>query len=418
MNRVDIRAAKSTLTLCALAAFLLTLWRFGANQCLALVAVIVIFYRPWREQLLQKEYYRQPVIWLMLLFLGWAVLSLSYAQTPSLLKAAQGLTIYSKLLFLIVLPLAMCHAQCRYWVEQGLIYGVFVNACLSTLYYFQINFTVHALGAYFPTGTFAVNALQMVYVAVLACWILSKRILNHRGHWIDGGIFIFLSIYIWFVNIERSGYLLYLALLLLSLYQTMHKKGLVIGIMIIPILLIGLYEFSPNVKTRVALGVDNLIAFHQAQDIHQVANTNSLGLRLAFAKETWIIAQDHLLLGTGIGSFRYVNQQKEGLKVDNLYPNDPHNAYSYVLFELGLVGLFIYLAWLGALSKSISRLPLETRDLMRGIWWAFVIMGFTDSGFALNAIGLSFILCISAYLLCESSTQDTLGWRIKRINNL
>ena len=63
-----------------------------------------------------------------------------------------------------------------------------------------------------------------------------------------------------------------------------------------------------------------------------------------------------------------------------------------------MVGLAIYIAWLVSIFRWISRLPQKERYLLRGIWLIFVVMGFTDSGLPLNAIGLSFVLWLSLYL--------------------
>lgn len=378
--------------------FFLSLWRFGANQCLALVVLLVLFFRPWRQQLFRSQHFKSPIIVCALLFFAWTIISLSYSATPSFSKAAQGLTMYSKLLFLLVLPLALHGLKYRRWLEQGLIWGILINAILSTLYYFKVNFIVEHLGRYFSINqTFSINPLQMIFIVVLACWILLQRILNREAHLPDMIIFIFLTIYLWFINIERSGYLLYLVLIFVALYQVMHKKGFFLGLILVPILILGLYEFSPNVKTRVDVGIINLQTVAPIQNFKEVSNDNSLGLRLAFVTETVVILKQHPLLGTGIGSFKYVNANMHGPMVNGSYPNDTHNAYTMVAFELGLIGLILYLAWLASIFHIIKKLPKVAGNLLRGVWWAFVVMGFTDSGLILNAVGLSFIIFVSLY---------------------
>lgn len=376
--------------------FFLTLWRFGTNQCLALAALVILVNRPWRLRLFSMEHFKRPLIIATCLFLIWATLSWTYTQAPCMSSAAHGLALYTKLLFLLILPLAMGLKSSRTWIEQGIIFGILVNVILTMLYYFHVNFVVVSIGRFYSVnGVFGINPLQMIFVVVFACWILMQRMIERKASFIDIGIFVLLSIYLWFINIERSGYLLYLVLILVALYQILNKKGIVIGFLCIPILLVGLYEFSPNVQARIKEGINNIYAYQQTEQVKNVAIDNSLGLRVAFFAESLKVIKAHPLLGTGIGSFKSVYQNMGGPSSAGI--NDPHNAYTLVTFELGLIGLALYLGWLAVIFHNIKLLTPKNAHRLRGLWWIFVIMGFTDSGLILNAVGLSFIIGVSLY---------------------
>lgn len=384
-----------------LSVFLLTLWRFGANQCVALVAVMVIVYRPWRRKAFSWQWIKIPVVSVGVLLTLWAVISISYSETPDLLQAIEGLHIYTKLLFLLVLPIAMQSIpQYRKWIENGLIYGVLINVIISSLYYYHIPFAVSYFGPYMSMGaTFNINPLQLIYMVVMVIWVLTMRLTYQEGSKIDLCVFILLTVYLWFINIERSGYLLFLVLLLLFLVQQYGKKAILLGCIIIPILLLIFYEVSPNVKARVNLGVHNVIAYQKAENPGSIDSDNSLGLRLAFISETAGLIKQHLMLGTGIGSFKYVHAVLYPEQQKNFPANDPHNAYIYVLFELGLIGLILYLSWLYYIFRFTRSLAVpKDKKLLRGVWLMFVVMGLTDSGLALNAIAISFIMWLSIYL--------------------
>lgn len=384
--------------LLSLALFLLTLWRFGANQCFALVAIMVVFYRPWRQNLLSWNWIKTPVIFWALVLIIWALMTLSYTETPSLVKGVQGIGTYSKLLYLLIFPIALQFINYRKWLENGLIYGVLINVMISTLYYFHVP----GISPYFAPHmsmdiTFTVNPLQVIYIVVMAMWLLTMRFVRRNYHWHDVMAFILLLLYLWVINMERSGYLIFLALVLFLLWQRFGKKAFISGCIALPIVLIGLYFVLPNVKARVNLGVENVIAFQQAESSQQMGINNSLGVRLSFIVETLQVMRDHPILGTGIGSFKYVHQERFAEQEKTVQINDPHNAYAYVGFELGLIGLLIYLAWLYAVFKLTRTLPVFDAMLLRGVWLIFIVMGFTDSGLALNAIGMSFIAWISLY---------------------
>lgn len=395
---------KAAATLLTVAVFLMTLWRFGANQCFALVAIMVVLYRPWRQELFSWKWIKTPVISVGLVLLVWAVISVSYSETPTIMNALEGLRIYSKILFLLVLPIALRASKYRKWIENGLIYGVLINVIISTLYYYHLPFMIHYFASYMSMDiTFTVNPLQVIFVVVLAIWFLALRLMNREGGKIDVLVLILLMGYLWFINMERSGYLIFIALLILFLAQYFGKKAVLAGCIAIPLALFLLYEASPNIKGRVDLGIHNVVAYQQAQSAADIGPDNSLGLRLAFISESQEIIQHHLFLGTGIGSFKYVHAAMYPQQAKVFPANDPHNAYIYAIFELGLIGILIYIAWLYAVFRFTETLPKQEKILLQGVWLVFVVMGFTDSGLALNAVGLSFVLWISLYLRRDRS---------------
>ncbi len=385
------------------AVFTLTLWRFGTNQCLALLVLMVLFYRPWRQELFSWSWLKNPVILLALFFVGFCLLSVSYSETPRFADALKGVSAYSKLLFLGVIPIAFREARYRKWLENGLIYGVFVNVIISTLYYYQLPIIVHYFGAYMDHQiSFTVNPIQMIYVAVMAIWLLAMRLLRREFHYGDVIVFAALLAYLWLINMERSGYVLFLALILLLLGQKFGKKAVFVGGLIIPLVLVGLYFAVPNIKFRLNEGIHNVLVYQQTENTAEMGVgdeiNNSWGLRLALATECIGIIKNHPILGTGAGSFKYVYGALYPAQQAATNITEPHDIYIYILFEFGLLGLTIFLVWLYAVLKWINTLPSGDRHLLQGVWLMFVVLGFTDSSLILNAVGLSLVVWISLYL--------------------
>ncbi len=399
MQNVASKFEVAAAALLTFAAFTLTLWRFGANQCFAVVALMVLFYKPWRSKLFSWRWVKQPIILLALLLIIWALISVSYSEVPKLSRALQGVTQYSKLLFLLMLPIAMQNLKYRRWVENGLIYGVLINVILSVLYYFQVPGISPLLKPHMSMLiTFTVNPLQVIYVVVLALWLLMMRFAERHFRCWDVVVFVLLFTYLWLINLERSGYIVFIAVLLLFLAQQFGKKAVLLGCLAIPVFFALLYFVLPPFKDRVDVGIHNVIAYHQTENVGSIGADNSLGLRLAFTQESIAVIKVHPLLGTGIGSFKYVHTALYPEQEKSFPANDPHEAYIYVAFELGLIGLAIYIAWLVAIYKFTGTLPSTERNLLRGVWLIFVVMGFTDSGLALNAIGMSLVLWLSLYI--------------------
>lgn len=386
----------------ALNAFLLTLWRFGANQMLILAALMVLFYRPWRIQLWDRSTWRSP-LWIgILLLVSFAALRLIGTQALPFSKGLDTLNAYFKLFFLILLPIGMRSriGGGRFCIEQAFIFGVLLNVILSTLFYFHAfnPFFSHLFAAAFLQGmnaTFSINPLQLIFVVIVALWILALRLLNQPTHFLNLLLFLLLTAYLWFINIERSGYLLFLVLLLFLLWHTVNRKMFLSAVVLIPILFFAAYSGIPQMKARIDLGVQNVVSFYHAPDIEHIGPDNSLGLRLAFAAESLQVIQMHPVIGTGLGSFPTVYQQRFHQGGGTVHINDPHNMYTYVSFELGLIGLFLYLLFLVLLYQTIQRGEPTHRLLLTGLFWAWVVMGLTDTTILLNAVMGSFILIFS-----------------------
>ncbi len=367
----------------ALTLLLMSLWRFGANQCLMIAVALVILVPSLRRQWCTKAYLTQPVLLAIYVFLAWALITVTYSQASSVSHALEGIKGYAKLLLFVLLPWALTSARSRYWIEQGLICGVLINVILSTLYFFHL-FAGHLVPFISMNATFEINPLQLIFVVTVALWILAVRFFERHFSWSDVLIFGVLTVYLWGINVERSGYLLFVVLALVLAWQYGSKKWFAIVACLLPILCVALYFGVPNIKARVNLGIQNIQAFTQVSNVTEIGVNNSLGLRLAFAEESIQEIKLHPLLGTGLGSFKAVYDRKYNLNTQEMKVQDPHNAYTLAAFELGLPGLCLYLLCLYLLFPKSRR--------AQGIWWAFVVMGLLDSGFILNAVALSFVM--------------------------
>ncbi len=384
--------------------FFLTLWRLLANQALGLIILCVLLYKPWR-QILFSRYALQPLFIVMYFLILWSFLSVFYSSAPNYGEALKGVQPYFKLLFLLLFPIALRKNKNAYWIEQALILGVFVNVVLSLVYH------SHILGAdlyrevlvypYFYGPTFMVNPLQLIFVEVIALWLLANRFVEKCWKWHDVFIFLILLIYLWGFNIERSGYLLFSALAFLFAWQHASKKALVSILACILIALCSVYFFVTPVKERInEVGHDISLFYKGIPD-------TSVGLRLAFAADTLVILEEHPLLGGGAGSFPFIYASRFDQRENAVIFNQAHNNYVQAAFELGLVGLTLFLLFLYQLYQAIKKAPLIERNRMQGIFLAFFVMGFLDGGLLLSAVRVSTIVLISLYL--QRNRQESLA---------
>jgi O-antigen ligase len=85
------------------------------------------------------------------------------------------------------------------------------------------------------------------------------------------------------------------------------------------------------------------------------SSSGSAGKRLDFYRATLAAIPDHLLLGTGVGSwsrFYYGNDLR----------NYPHNIFLEIAFEEGLIGLAVFFIFLFSVGAAIFRMLHESRS--------------------------------------------------------
>lgn len=146
------------------------------------------------------------------------------------------------------------------------------------------------------------------------------------------------------INGGRTGQIAFFITIIFSILY-IHRfnfKFILAGILIVISLLFLSYEFSPIFKDRF-----NLISVNINKAIDNNDFTSSIGGRLGF----YIVAKDLIvespILGQGTNSHVQASQKI----IENKYPelaftstlSHTHNQYLEIIFQLGLVGLFLFL---------------------------------------------------------------------------
>jgi len=158
----------------------------------------------------------------------------------------------------------------------------------------------------------------------------------------------------------RSGQVVLLGLFLLFLYQFFPLRWMVAGLFALVVGIGGLYSLSHNFQH----GVDKTIIALRHYQATQA--DNSTAVRYEYLRNAWGLYQEHPWLGTGTGSYapRYLALVTE----KDIFPGDnPHNEYLMLGIQLGLPGIMLFVAWLGAMMYYSRYLDKEARYLAQGV---------------------------------------------------
>lgn len=375
----------------------LPLSSFVVNNSFPLACFFMLLSKRWREKwpIINQNNY---VILFGLLFLLVLIFGTFYSKSlPNL--TLQGFFKYTKILFILCLmPFFVAFPKLKRTAENALIFGVFISLIVGLLN--MHGFPVFGKIAKNPGGFF----IHPIYTSVLltfALFILINRFCaakNNQWHkWLYLVLFISGFYTLFFVYIERTGYLIALGLFILFLVQRLRLKGLFLALILIPLLVSGLYKTSTIFQHRSYEAIDNVIKYFKTGAL------SSVGSRISFGQHSFLIIKEHPVLGVGTGSFNTVYRETGGPE-KNL--GHPHNEYIFILFQVGAVGLTVLLAWLIVQFVVARKLPLYDRRLAQGLILTFIINGFCNVVLSINATGMLYIVFLSVYFSSLYTPRD------------
>lgn len=234
------------------------------------------------------------------------------------------------------------------WFGMGFGFVVSVFAILQNLtsngklYWFrEIHSGVMPFGPYVNRNHFAGFA-ELVFPLALVPLALGRV---RRERLAVVALFAVMPIVALFVSASRGGIVSFCVQLALLAYLLLRRRGLGKHVLsVAAVLLAGLLMVT-------WLGVGQILGRFSSFQSSEVTE----GKRAAMRRGSWHIFLDHLLAGTGLGTFQIAYPSYETL-YDGKIVNHAHNDYLEALAETGLLGGFCC-AWflVVLLLKSLSR---------------------------------------------------------------
>ncbi len=295
----------------------------------------------------------KPVFWAVTLFLLF-IAGLAYSPVP-MNDALTGLKKYRELIFFaMTVSLMSGYDNARRLAEDSFILGCVILLVISYGIFFSI----------IPSERYGYSVVYHIthsfFMAILAFWCLQRAFDSRQYRYLWLVIFIAATINLFYVAPGRTGMLVYIALIPLSLFQHLSFRKSVAAVLVAT-LAIGLaFSTSTNFSSRVREAL-NEIRGYQAE-----SSRTSLGMRFDWWQNSIDLIVQKPVFGHGTGSFKAV--QSELIKGGKTKPSDnPHNEYLMVAVQAGLVGLGIWLLLLGTQFLASFRLQPPRRYLLQGV---------------------------------------------------
>ena len=341
------------------------------------------------------------IVIFLLFLLGLIYTSATTEDSLKLLKK------YSKFLYVPLLLSAFTTPQWRRYGYISFLSGVTLMLLMS--YMTLLGWSPDSIygGAYSAARqvdpiVFRSRIAHSTLVAFAAFLFLIHAINNKRFRIVFVALAVLASFNVLGMMTSRTGQVVWLALMILLIYQRFSWKYLVVGIILVPILTVGtIFSFE---KTRVRMYelVDDYELIVQNQ------YSSALGLRYIWAHTGLEIIKNNLLVGTGTGSYKeeFIKLiETRNIPNKNAYTTmNPHNEYISIGVQLGILGLIAYLLLLIKQWMLSRYLPNSMGKIAQGMIITIAVGGLFNSVIYAHTQGIFFVL-FSALLFASYSKQ-------------
>jgi O-antigen ligase len=357
------------------------------NKCYALAVIPCIFSSFFRDTI--KTLLQEPIIRMGLVLVILFTIGLFYSY-GSLKYGLRFWDKYLKIFYLLLfIPLFIKKAT-RNQALCCFLISVMISEILTYIHHF--GWYSFGLPAYkhWPF----VQEIDASFIVSYAAYLFMLLALTQKKlRWLFVTCFLICSIDVLFLNIERTGYLVYLGLAALLLLQCFRWQGLLSAVLIMPLLFTILYFSSHPFNDRVNQIASNIMAYQKGDP------GTSIGLRLTFTEYSLKMVRHHPLFGLGTGSFEEVYRSLEGPKINNeTWPSHPHNEFINILFQIGLIGLLAFIYWIFLQARVSFQLPQAEKMFLQGLILAFLLLSMCNASLLVNPAGACYMTLLAVFL--------------------
>jgi len=270
---------------------------------------------------------------------------------------------------ILLLPIALSLFADHVWKDRFIKVSVeFIFLCsLLSITSFIWQFEVYRFAPGIVIRNYATQGMvfAVAIFSIVMGFIYQKKF-KVQHEWPHIFYMISLLIALIFMTPGRSGYLVLIVLSIYFCYRTITYKKNYWAALFVCLLIPSLFLNSSIVKDRINLGINEISNVSAAYE-----KETSMGSRIIAWKNAIELIKEHPLLGVGTGGYEpaFVDHVKDQKGQENFLHHDPHNQFLKILAELGIVGLVIFLSFLG--SAFFQRTTPFYFDLSLGVLLAW-----------------------------------------------
>jgi O-antigen ligase len=358
-----------------LLSFLSILTVFGANLIIVIIVLIWLLSGDYKSK--YTEIISNKVLVASIIFFCLHLFSLLWTE-----DLKWGLHIVHKMwYFLLLLPVLHSIVNrkfIRHYIFAFLL-AIALTETLSYLVWFEIIPPFKDASIINPTpfmSHISWNPILTIAIYIVMHEVFFNKALTKLNFYLYSFFAVTMSINM-FITGGRAGQVMYFSMIGVLIFQFFNAervKALMVIALVIPGIFFTAYNSSDLFKFRVDKSIAPILAMNQWHN-------SSVGYRINFAKNTFELIENNILLGVGVGDFPS-EYKKVNLKNTPHARNttNPHNMYLLVWSQLGLIGLISFLSIFYYQIKLSRNSPSRfIRDFGVALPVLFSIILFSDS---------------------------------------
>jgi O-antigen ligase len=260
-----------------------------------------------------------------------ALLLIGIVYSPAPLEVS--LDFFKKYRVLLYIPIVLSLTKGKPNMARNIVNALLLGYLLVLVNAYLVDF-----------GLIATNKLDIKrygggFLVIFAYLVLQRAILEKNCRFLWGGFFLAISYHIFFLLDTRTGWLIFIVLTVLFIFQYFSIKKQFIFYVVSLFLLLGVFYTSHSVRYSVNKTIQSL----QNYDVEKLNARTSVGLRLDWYKSSIELIREKPVFGYGTGAYEIA--QKPIVERTSIAPaTDPHNEFLLTTVQIGLVGLAVLLA--------------------------------------------------------------------------
>ena len=364
-------------------AFLMPLTVFGGNLIIVIICLLWLFSGDYQNKYLQIT--SNKLLLASILFFALHVIGLLWTE-----NLIWGLHIVHKMwYFLLLLPILytiVSKEYVRFYISAFLLAITFTEIA-SYLVWFEIIEPFKNASVRNPTP-FMSHISYNPILAFAIYLVLHEIFFNKKLSNLLLYFYCFFSITMtinMFITGGRAGQVIFFVMLLILIFQVLNTKrvrALIISSLVMPLIFITAYYSSSLFNERVNLAINEVVTFQDTKGFDRKTDSHtSVGLRLAMAINSWQIIKKNPIIGVGTGDLPQEYKKINEISFPKLVNvENPHNMYSFVLVNLGFIGLLSMLAiFYYQIKLSFNSSSKLIRDLGITMPLMFLVLMLSDS---------------------------------------
>ena len=364
-------------------AFLMPLTVFGGNLIIVIICLLWLFSGDYQNKYLQIT--SNKLLLASILFFALHVIGLLWTE-----NLIWGLHIVHKMwYFLLLLPIFYTIVRkeyIRFYISAFLLAITFTEIA-SYLVWFEVIEPFKNASVRNPTP-FMSHISYNPILAFAIYLVLHEIFFNKKLSNLLLYFYCFFSITMtinMFITGGRAGQVIFFVMLLILIFQvlnTQRVRALILSALVMPLIFITAYYSSSLFNERVNLAINEVVTFQETKGFDsQTDSHTSVGLRLAMAINSWQIIKKNPIIGVGTGDLPQEYKKINEISFPKLVNvENPHNMYSFVLVNLGFIGLLSMLAiFYYQIKLSFNSSSKLIRDLGITMPLMFLVLMLSDS---------------------------------------